>query len=151
MNVFRNLLFQSHSTANLLQFDEKNFRHVNNRCWLVYGSSIGKHRVKKRTRLRRQFCFHIFKNMAQNNKQEKNPKKFHIQEMEIFKVVGFCRLEAELSKRQKLTSKGRKNKLSRYFSLFDKSTLKIVGFEIFWESLLNPVPRSAIKWLRKPD
>ena len=34
--------------ANLLQFAKKNFRHVNNRCWLVYASSIGKHWVKKK-------------------------------------------------------------------------------------------------------
>ena len=33
------------------------FKHVNNRCWLVYASSIGKHRVKKRTYLRGRFCF----------------------------------------------------------------------------------------------
>ena len=46
----------------------KNFRHVNNRCWLVYASSIGKHQVKKRTCLRRKFCFHLLQNMAQNNK-----------------------------------------------------------------------------------
>ena len=61
------LLFQSHSTANLLQFDGKKltFKHVNNRCWLVYASSIGKHRVKN-TYLRGRFCFHILKNKAQN-------------------------------------------------------------------------------------
>ena len=41
---------------------------MNNRCWLVYASSIGKHRVKKRTYLRGRFCFHFPKNMAQNNK-----------------------------------------------------------------------------------
>ena len=45
--------------------------HLNNRCWLFYASSIGKHRVKKRTYLRVRFCFHIPKNMAQNNKAER--------------------------------------------------------------------------------
>ena len=56
------LLIQSHSTANLLNFDEKKltFIHVNNRCWLVYASSTGQHRVKKRTFLRGRFCFPYF-------------------------------------------------------------------------------------------
>ena len=36
------------------------FRHVANRCWFVYASSIGKHRVKKRTYLRGRFCFPYF-------------------------------------------------------------------------------------------
>ena len=38
------------------------FKHVNNRLWLVYASSIGKHRVviKKRSHLRGRFCFLYF-------------------------------------------------------------------------------------------
>ena len=64
-------LFQSHSMANLLHFDEKKltFKHVSNWFWLAYASSIGKHRVKKRTYLRGRYCFHIFKNMAQINEK----------------------------------------------------------------------------------
>ena len=61
------LLFHSHSMAKLLQFDGKKmtFKHVNNRCWLVYASSIGKHRVKDGPIWEEDFAFHIFK-MAQN-------------------------------------------------------------------------------------
>ena len=48
MNVFRNLTI---SVAFYGKFAtiwwKKNFSHVNNRCWLVYASSIGKHLVKK--------------------------------------------------------------------------------------------------------
>ena len=33
---------------------------MNNGFWLVYASSIGKHRVKKRTYLRERFCFPFF-------------------------------------------------------------------------------------------
>ena len=59
---WESLLLQSHSTANLPQFDEKKltFKHVNNRCWLVYANSIGKYWVKKRTHLRGRFCFPYF-------------------------------------------------------------------------------------------
>ena len=45
------------------------FRHVNNRCWLVYASSFGKQRVKKTHLIEEDFAFHIF-NMAQNDKPE---------------------------------------------------------------------------------
>ena len=56
------LLFQSHFTANLLQFDEKNWHSD---TWTTdvgsfSASSIGKHRVKKRTYLRGRFCFPYF-------------------------------------------------------------------------------------------
>ena len=64
------LLFQLLSAANLLPFDEKiisrSVKHVNNRCWLVYESSIGEDRIRKRTYFRGRFCFHIF-NIAKNN------------------------------------------------------------------------------------
>ena len=43
------------------------FKHVNNRCWLVYASSIGKHRVKNAPIWEDDFAFHIFK-MAQKTK-----------------------------------------------------------------------------------
>ena len=43
--------------------------HYNELGWLVHASSIGKHRVKKRTYLRGRLCFDILKNMAQNKKK----------------------------------------------------------------------------------
>ena len=62
-------LFQSHSTANLLQFGEKIISSSDvNKIADVGVNAIGKHRVKKTSaHLRGRFCFHIF-NMAQNNK-----------------------------------------------------------------------------------
>ena len=41
------------------------FTHVNNRCWLVYASSIDKHRVKNAPIWEEDFAFHIL-NMTQN-------------------------------------------------------------------------------------
>ena len=60
LKVLRFLLFQSLCTANLLQFDLKKFRHVNNRCRLVYTSSIGKNRVKKTYPCERKILLSIF-------------------------------------------------------------------------------------------
>ena len=37
-------------------------------------NAIGKHRVKKTFDLRERFCFHILKNMVQNNKHRTRAK-----------------------------------------------------------------------------
>ena len=58
------LLFQSKSTANLLQLDGKTLRQVNERCWPVYTSSNGKNWVVKRTYLSGSFCFSYYWNVA---------------------------------------------------------------------------------------
>ena len=52
------LLLQSHSTANLLHFGQKNSR---SESWTNIGNvnTIGEHGVKKRTHLSRWFCSHI--------------------------------------------------------------------------------------------
>ena len=61
------LLFQLHSTANLLQFGEKN-SHLKMWTNIVFSmNTIGKQRVKKRTIWVDNFAL-IFINMAQNNK-----------------------------------------------------------------------------------
>ena len=59
-------LSQSHSTANSLQFDEKNWQSDTSTTdvGLFSASSIGKHRVKKRTYLRGRFCFPYFQYSA---------------------------------------------------------------------------------------
>ena len=62
-------MFQSHSTANLLQFGEKLIsRSEVNKNADVGVNAIGEHRVKTSeiANLRGRFCFHIFI-MAQNN------------------------------------------------------------------------------------
>ena len=57
------LLYQSHSTANLLQFDKKrNFRLYMKRNADVCANAIGKHRVEKNSEiadLRVRACFHF--------------------------------------------------------------------------------------------
>ena len=45
LNVLRNLTISVVFAT--IWLTKLSFRHVNNRCWLVYTSSIGKHRVKK--------------------------------------------------------------------------------------------------------
>ena len=39
-------------------------------------NAIGKHRVKKRTHLKGRFCFHILKNLAQNNNYIEKRRSF---------------------------------------------------------------------------
>ena len=57
---WENLLFQSHSTAICYNLMKNIFRHVNNRCWLVYASSIGKHWSKKTHLFERKILLSIF-------------------------------------------------------------------------------------------
>ena len=65
------LLFQSHSTANLLQFGEKIFSHsvawTNLTMWRERNwQTLGK-KTSEMAHLRGRFCFLFLKNMAQNN------------------------------------------------------------------------------------
>ena len=58
-------LFQSHSTANLLQFSEKKSNLETGANIVFSANSIGKHRVKNAPIWEEDFSFHILKNMAQ--------------------------------------------------------------------------------------
>ena len=61
LNILRNLtiLVTFYSNFATIWRKKMTFRHVNNRCWLVYASSIGKHRVKK-THFHRTILLSLF-------------------------------------------------------------------------------------------
>ena len=63
--IWEILLFQSHSTANLLQFGEKEFSR--SETWTNIVNAIGKNWIKKRPFWEEDFAFHILNSMAQIN------------------------------------------------------------------------------------
>ena len=57
---FEKFYYFSHTLRQICNNLMKKKWHSNSRCWLVYASSIGKHRVKKRSYLGGRFCFPDF-------------------------------------------------------------------------------------------
>ena len=73
--------------ANTLQFEEKKlkFKQVNKRCWLVYASSISKHRVKKAAHaFERKILLPIFSNGS------KHLNKIYVLRKKFLDVLTVC-------------------------------------------------------------
>ena len=114
------LLFQSHSTGNLLQFSEKKIPRsetwTNKHHFSV--NAIGKHKVKNAqiAHLRGRFCFHVL-DMEQNIERE-------IQLANHNAINQICQLKRLKNAKSRVNSQAslqtRSQKVTRYYQFFSR-------------------------------